>query len=353
MKILSSALGNVYSGPADAASHVIDELQPSSVFILADENTASLCVPRLLDLSEKSHLIHLYAGEHSKTLASCQTIWTTLIEKGADRDAIMINVGGGMICDIGGFAASCYQRGIRFAHMPTTVLAMADAAFGGKTGIDFMGLKNYIGVIRVPTFIWIDDSFLETLPLTEKISGLAEIVKHAVIGSPELWDILRRITTIEDIPWKQVLEKNLPVKLNVVEADPTEKGIRKVLNFGHTVGHALESYFLSKNIPVPHGNCIATGILTESRIANAIGLLNNDDFKSIVSVVNRLLDPVMNSLPTFTELTEWMIMDKKKSKGRIGFSLPDRIGSCGWDIPVEEKVVMESFEWLTQANPTS
>jgi len=353
MKILSSALANVYSGPADGVSRVIDELQPSSVFILADENTAALCVPRLLELSIKSNLIHLYAGEHSKTLASCQTIWTDLIEKGADRDSIMINVGGGMICDIGGFSASCYQRGIRFAHMPTSVLAMADAAFGGKTGIDFMGLKNYIGIIRVPTFIWIDDSFLETLPLIEKTSGLAEIVKHAVIGSPELWNLLMRINAIEDIPWKLVLEKNLPVKLNIVEADPTEKGIRKVLNFGHTIGHALESYFLSKNIPVPHGNCVATGILTESRIANAIGLLNNDDLKSIVSVVNRLLDPVMNSLPTFTELTEWMIMDKKKSKGRIGFSLPDRIGSCGWDIPVEEKVVMESFQWLTQANPVS
>jgi len=225
---------------------------------------------------------------------------------------------------------------------------MADAAFGGKTGIDFHGFKNYIGLFRVPTFIWVDEEFLKTLPLIEKISGLAEIVKHAIIGSEELWEMITGINSIEGIHWATIFEKNLPVKLKIAEADPTEKGIRKVLNFGHTVGHAIESHFLTQGHSISHGNCIATGMLVEARISNTMGLLNDQDFEAIAALIYRLLDPVMDSLPTFEALNRLIISDKKKQHGNIGYSLPDRIGSCGWDIPVENKALELSYLWLTQ-----
>ena len=347
MKIISP-LGNIYiDGVARGLQQVIEEHQHTAIFIIADENTANLCVPHLDPIIPPYTLITIPPGEANKNLETCQYIWTELIKNGADRNSLILNVGGGVVCDIGGFAASCYQRGILFGHIPTTVIAMADASIGGKTGVDYQGLKNYIGVIRVPSFVWIDHVFLSTLPTEEKISGLSEIVKHAIIGSKELWELLTTIKNVEDVPWVNVFEKNLPVKLNIVESDLSEKGVRKVLNFGHTIGHALESYFLSNSATIAHGRCVATGILVESKISNSLGLLNNEDFNAIVRLVDQLLDPVRISLPTFEELNRWMKMDKKKSNSVIGFSLPDRIGSCGWDIPVDEEIIADSFQWLT------
>ncbi|HUR31292.1 MAG TPA: 3-dehydroquinate synthase family protein, partial [Saprospiraceae bacterium] len=235
-----------------------------------------------------------------------------------------------------------------FGHIPTTVLAMADASIGGKTGIDYEGLKNYIGVIRVPSFVWVDQIFLSTLSAKQKTSGLAEIVKHAIIGSKELWDLLTAINSVEEISWESILKTNLPIKVKIVESDLSEKGYRKVLNFGHTIGHAVESYFLSTSTSITHGQCVATGMLVESKISNSLGLLNNEDFNAIVRIADQLLEPIRISLPTFAELNRWMMRDKKKSNAIIGFSLPDRIGSCRWDIPVDEQVISDSFQWLAQ-----
>ena len=348
IRTYNSPLGNIYFGPVeDGLRRIISELLNSSIFILADENTASLCVPLLKDIVPENHIIIIPAGEQHKNLDSCQIIWSSLVTHGADRDSIILNVGGGMICDIGGFAASCYQRGIRFGHIPTSVLAMADAALGGKTSINFKGFKNYLGSFRSPGFIWIDEKFLETLPRLEKISGLAEIVKHAVIASKDLFDFLSRIDSVEQVPWREVLEKNFPIKMDITEADPLENGVRKILNFGHTIGHGLESYFLNSSQPLTHGQCIALGMLVESKISNDLGLLNNIDFKAIVKVVDRLLEPVSIPIPTFSALKEWVTMDKKKKGGEVGFSLPDKIGSCGWGIPVEDQVIARSLDWLT------
>lgn len=350
MKTHLSPLGNIYSGSVEEGlNQVIGELKPSSIFIIADENTASLCVPRLTEIAPGRKTIVIPAGEQFKNLESCHLIWSSLITESADRNSIILNVGGGMICDIGGFAASCYQRGIRFGNIPTSVLAIADAAIGGKTGIDFEGFKNYIGSFRVPTFIWIDEKFLDTLPRVEKISGMAEIVKHAVIASRDLFDWLSGIESVEKMPWKEVLEKNFPIKLNIAEADPEDKGIRKILNFGHTIGHALESYFLNSSNPLSHGQCVALGMLVESKISNDLGLLNNIDFKAIVKVVDQLLDPVKIAIPTFETLNEWIRMDKKKNRNQVEFSLPDAIGSCRWGIEVEDDLIAGGLGWLTQA----
>lgn len=350
MKSYLSSTGHIYLAYSGTGlPELIAAVNPDRVYILADENTSRYCVPILSKILDFSEVIIIPAGEKYKNVDSCRSIWSSLIRYNATRESLLINVGGGMICDIGGFSASCYQRGIRYVQMPTSVLAMADAALGGKTGIDYEDLKNYIGLIGVPSFVWIDPVFLQTLPHQEKISGLTEIVKHAIVGSSELWDMLKNVPAVDSINWEDILEKNLPVKLNVVEADPYEKGLRKILNFGHTVGHALESYFLDQSMRVSHGQCVATGMLVEAKIANSMGLLNNEDFISIERMVNRLLDPVRNSLPTFEALIRWIRMDKKKKGETVGFSLPDRIGSCGWDIPVNDGMIADSLQWLTQA----
>ena len=285
MNSIPSTVGDIYIGQLqDGLEGLIGRKQ---VFIIADENTASVCVP-LLPAALQKNIIIIPAGEKFKNIQSCQVIWSQLVNKKANRESFVLNIGGGMITDIGGFAASCYMRGLRFANIPTTVLSMTDASIGGKVGIDFDDLKNYIGLVNFPTFIWIDPVFLKTLPETEKIAGLAEVVKHAIIGSKELFDFLYSVHTIDEIHWIDIFEKSIAVKLGVVEEDPYESGLRKILNFGHTIGHALESFFLSKGQHVLHGNCVAAGMLVEARIANLLGLLNNDDFQGIVSLTGKL-----------------------------------------------------------------
>lgn len=349
MKNIFSTGNEIYISSIDELGNKIDQMDVSSVIVIADENTSVLCVPRLKQFFQQDRLVVLPAGEQSKTLQSCEKIWDALIKMNADRDCLILNVGGGVICDIGGFAASCFQRGIRFGNVPTTVLSMSDAAIGGKTGVDYAGLKNYIGVIRFPEFIWIDEGFLETLEEKEKISGFAEIVKHAIIGSTELWNSLEEIDSIHHLSWKGILEKNLPIKVRIVEADPCEHGLRKVLNFGHTIGHALESHYLHRSKPAMHGDCVATGMLIEAKMSNSLGILNNNDFEAIERLIGRLLKPIKNSLPTFAEIKPWMIKDKKSIHASPGFSLPDKIGSCKWNVQVAESVIAECFTWYTQA----
>jgi 3-dehydroquinate synthase len=342
-------MGNVFLGSIrEGLANELNDLQPTSVILLADDNTVVKCLPYLKELLPDSKVITVPHGEQSKNLDSCIRIWTELIQLNSDREAVLINTGGGLICDLGGFAASCYQRGIRFVNMPTSLLSMADAAIGGKTGVDFAGYKNYIGSIVAPAFTWIDPAFLKTLPLRETKSGLAEVIKHAIIGSPELWDMLEGSTAIEDMPWEEILKKNLPVKLNIIESDPFEKGIRKVLNFGHTIGHALESYYLTTSHPALHGVCVSLGMMVESKMANIIGILEKPVLEEIVTMMKRVIEPLDYHLPEYESLARWLKQDKKNRAGQILFSLPDRIGSCGWNLAANEEVIQESYEWLVQ-----
>lgn len=349
MKAFTSRAGDIYLGNVkDGLQKTIQALEPSLLVILADDNTIRHCVPLVEPLTSAGIRIVIASGDQHKTLDSCETIWSSLVESGADRESLILNVGGGMICDLGGFAAACYQRGIRFAHIPTSLLAMADAAMGGKTGVNFQGYKNYIGRFEAPAFIWTDPAFLLTLPEQEILDGLAEIVKHAIIGSADLWKTISTFENPESIDWYQLLELNIPVKLHITEADPFEKGIRKTLNFGHTIGHALESHFLDSAQPLSHGQAVTLGMLAETKLAHLAGLLGNEDFKSIIALILRLLAPREVTLPTIDALRPWLQGDKKKSGGSVGYSLPGLIGSCRWDIKVEEKLVRESLEWVNQ-----
>lgn len=349
MKVISSRSSDIYLGNVkDGLQKTIQALEPSQVIILADDNTVRHCVPLIEPLTDKTNHITIASGDQHKTLESCETIWSSLVNEGADRESLILNVGGGMICDLGGFAASCYQRGIRFAHIPTSLLAMADAAMGSKTGVNFGGYKNYIGRFEAPVFIWTDPTFLKTLPRQETLDGLAEIVKHAIIGSRDLWETLAMFEKLESIDWSQLLELNIPVKLQISEADPFEKGIRKTLNFGHTIGHALESHFLQSAQPLSHGQAVTLGMLAETKLAQLTGLLGNEDFKSIIDLILRLLSPCEVTLPTIDALQPWIQGDKKKSEGHVGYSLPDGLGSCKWDIKVEEILARESLDWVNQ-----
>lgn len=349
MNVFASPLGDLYLGSAQDGLHdVIQSLAPSNVIVIADNNTASKCLPLLENLIDISGgKVVISPGDQHKTIDSCEVIWSALVAAGADRSSLVLNVGGGMICDLGGFAASCYQRGIRFGHIPTSLLAMADAAIGGKTGVNYEGFKNYIGRFEIPSFIWIDPVFLRTLPHRDLLDGLAEVVKHAVVGSRGLWDTLTLHSDTTSIDWLKIIELNTPVKQEITAADPLEKGIRKALNFGHTIGHALESHFLHTSQPLSHGQAVTYGMMAETKLSRITGRMGNEDFHAIIGLIERLLSPSEVTLPSFKDLQPWLLGDKKKSKGVTRYSLPDQIGSCSWDIIVEDRLVAESLDWLS------
>ncbi|MDZ4748983.1 MAG: 3-dehydroquinate synthase family protein [Saprospiraceae bacterium] len=349
MKIFTSQSGDIYLGNVkDGLQKTIQILKPSLLVIIADDNTVRHCVPLIEPMTQAGMRIVIASGDQHKSLDSCKTIWSSLVQSGADRESLILNVGGGMICDLGGFAAACFQRGIRFVHIPTSLLAMADAAIGGKTSINFEGYKNYIGRFETPAFIWTDPAFLKSLPEQEILDGLAEIVKHAIIGSKDLWETISTFDELTTIDWYTLLERNIPIKQNISETDPLEKGIRKTLNFGHTIGHALESHFLHSLRPLSHGQAVTLGMLAETKLANLSGLLGNEDFKGIIELIQRLLRPCEVTLPSMDALKPWLLGDKKKTGGSVGYSLPDGIGSCRWDIKLEEKQVWESLDWVNQ-----
>jgi len=348
MKEFRSPAGDIYHGPiADGLRDVIQSFDASSLILIADNHTVADCVPSLNNIIGSVDCIVIPSGESNKTLESTQQIWSALLLAGVDRSSLVLNVGGGMITDLGGFAASCYQRGIRFGHIPTSLLGMADAAIGGKTGVNYQGYKNYIGRFEIPSFIWIDPKFLNTLPQEEVKDGLTEIVKHGILSGGPLWELIAKAKDVNGMDWISVLELNTPVKQKIVEADPYEKDVRKTLNFGHTIGHALESHFMLSGQALSHGKAVALGMLAEAWIARQTNLMGNEDFQAIIDVIERLLGPYEVTLPSAGELDHWLSGDKKKSEGRIGYSLPERIGLCRWDLAVEQEMVEESMNWLS------
>jgi 3-dehydroquinate synthase len=333
MKIYTTSFGPVYMDETvQALPERIVGLSVSQVFLLADSNTADSCVPLIKPFFPDAQLLVIPAGETSKTLRQSESIWSFLLHHGADRKSLILNVGGGMICDLGGFSAACFQRGIRFIHVPTSLLAMTDAAIGGKVGVDFQGFKNYIGLFHSAEFTWIHTSFLQTLPPDEIRNGLAEIVKHAILGSPALWEKLESLPDPEPANWEEVLALSIPVKIKVIENDPQENGMRKSLNFGHTIGHSLESYFMHSPTPLSHGQCVTLGMLAETKMALDLGKITSYEFDRIQKLLVRLLPLPRIIVPAYDELQTWMMKDKKNTGNSLSFSLPTGIGSCEWDL---------------------
>ncbi len=298
----------------------LDVSKYSKIGILVDENTKEFCFPLLSDLKE-SIIIEIKSGEKNKDINSCNFIWEQLTKNSFDRESLLINLGGGVIGDMGGFCASTYKRGIDFIQIPTTLLAMVDASVGGKLGIDFNGLKNQIGIFSNPKSVIINPKFLETLAENQLRSGFAEVIKHALISDMKLWETIRN-SSFDDLDWEGIIETSVNIKNNIVLTDPKENGERKKLNFGHTFGHAMESYYLQKGTPILHGEAIFMGIILESELSS----LTDSDKNQIKNYI--LSNFQLPHFPSKSELLSFMINDKKNLNKKINFSLLTEIGNC-------------------------
>jgi 3-dehydroquinate synthase len=313
-----------------------------SVFVLVDENTEKYCLPLVKSTFPNAYSITIASGEKNKNLKSCERIWDALTDKMADRKALLINLGGGVISDIGGFAASCYKRGIDFINIPTTLLAMADASVGGKTGIDFNGFKNQIGLFSEAKEVLISDQFLITLDERQLRSGLAEVVKHYLIADgPSFLDFSRESETKVGL---ESIKKTVAIKSRIVVEDPHEKNIRKKLNFGHTIGHALESYSWATDEPLLHGEAVAYGMAIETYIAVFISCIDGEKAGFICHTLRSVF--VLRPLPAdMTDSILALIMqDKKNENGKVRMALLDDIGSCKIDVEVSADVIRDAID---------
>ncbi|MDG1719614.1 MAG: 3-dehydroquinate synthase [Flavobacteriales bacterium] len=298
----------------------LDVSKYSKIGILVDENTKEFCLP-LLSKIKKSIVIEIKSAEENKNIDSCNLIWEALSQNSFDRNSLLINLGGGVIGDMGGFCASTYKRGIDFIQIPTSLLAMVDASVGGKLGIDFNGLKNHVGLFSNPKSVIINPKFLETLAENELKSGFAEVVKHALITDKNLWNHLKN-SNLLDLDWEEIIENSVQIKNKIVMSDPKEKGERKKLNFGHTFGHAIESYYLQKGTPILHGEAIFMGIILESELSS-LSVSEKNDIKNYI-----LSNFSLPYTPSKSNLLNFLRNDKKNFEEKINFSLLEGIGNC-------------------------
>lgn len=312
----------------------------TKTFILLDENTENYCLNVIEDIDFQNVIkIVIPSGEQNKNIDTVQYIWSKLVENHADRKALLINIGGGMVTDIGGFAASCYQRGIDFINIPTTLLGMIDAAVGGKTGIDFQGFKNQIGVFSQPLAVVVLFEFLESLPKRELLSGLAEIIKYGFIVDKFFLDA--KLPLNHDF-----VVKSIEVKDEITRNDTTEQGRRKILNFGHTIGHALETYLIDHHKEIRHGEGVALGMLSALYLSEKYCSLNHDItlyYKDLYAKNFNRFD--LNDIP-IENLVEIMRHDKKNEGGDVRFVLIEDFGKPVYDVVVKPEDIVDSVNYL-------
>lgn len=360
----------------------------TKIAVLVDNNTYRHCLPYFLqNIDFEVVAIEIPAGELHKGLDTCRFIWSEMMRLGLDRRSLLINLGGGVIGDMGGFCAATYLRGIDFVQVPTTLLSHVDASVGGKLAIDFNGVKNSIGVFQNPKGVLVDPAFLKTLPLTEIRSGFAEVFKHALIADAAQWHNLQQINDLMTVDWASYLAPSLAIKQRIVEEDPTEKGIRKALNFGHTIGHAVESYSIAdwgfriaepltpKGEPkegsaelsssgswsseklnsvgsplgvrgaLMHGEAVALGIVCEAWLSHKILGLPKIELDGIVAFVQRFYPHWPLAEEDFPAVFEIMKKDKKNVGGRINFTLLPAIGEARIDQFCEVGVIAEALRF--------
>ena len=346
-------------------SSVLQDIPNGQLFVLTDSHTAACCLPLFAEsIGDFSfHLLTLDAGERSKNLASVQVVWDFLLEHHATREALLINLGGGMITDLGGFAAATYMRGIRFVNIPTTLLAMVDASSGGKTGFDYRGVKNVIGSFTSPLATIIHPEFLLSLPKKEVLSGLAEMLKHALIASEKEWVRLLQILNEEDskelfinsLSDTGALQASIKIKENIVTQDPREEGRRKILNFGHTVGHAIEATSLEEsrdgkllNSPsLPHGYCVVWGMVAEVYLSVVHTGCPRSVLQQLVQVMLQYYGRPTCNCKQREKLIERMYQDKKNCANKTpNFTLLRNIGEPIINQHITEKDIDEALEYL-------
>lgn len=327
----------------------LKENKYSNLFIIADTNTNEYCLPKLLPLLETDltiEIIEFEAGEINKNIETCIEIWNVLTELGADRKTLVINIGGGVVTDLGGFMASTFKRGVDFIHIPTTLLSMVDASVGGKNGVDLGNLKNQIGVINTPKMVLIDTKYLETVPQNEMRSGLAEMLKHGLIFDKAYWESFLDIKSINFDDLDTLIHRSVEIKNIIVMQDPTEKNIRKSLNFGHTLGHAIESYFLENEnkTTLLHGEAIAVGMILESYISLHKNLITQEEYSQIKSTLKSIYDDIVFEENDIDPILELLIHDKKNEYGMIQFALIEGIGKIKINQSVENELILRAFQ---------
>jgi 3-dehydroquinate synthase len=327
----------------------LKENKYSNLFIIADSNTNEYCLPKFLPLLETDltiEIIEFEAGEINKNIETCIEIWKVLTELGADRKTLIINIGGGVVTDLGGFVASTFKRGVDFIHIPTTLLSMVDASVGGKNGVDLGNLKNQIGVINTPKMVLIDTAYLATVPQNEMRSGLAEMLKHGLIFDKAYWESFLDIKAIDFNELDSLIYRSVEIKNIIVMQDPTEKNIRKSLNFGHTLGHAIESYFLENEnkTTLLHGEAIAAGMILESYISLHKNLITDEEYNQIKTTLKSIYEDIIFEDKDIDPILELLIHDKKNEYGTIQFALIEGIGQIKINQSVENELILNAFE---------
>ncbi|SIN68258.1 3-dehydroquinate synthase [Algoriphagus halophilus] len=331
------------SSIASDLEKVLQSISFSQLFVLTDQNTEQHCLPKLQSIfPPKSIFKTVAAGEKNKNLSTCSEIWSAMTEAALDRKALFINIGGGVIGDMGGFCASIYKRGIRFINIPTTLLSQVDASVGGKLGVDFEGLKNHLGTFNEPETVMISPEFLETLPEEELRSGYAEIIKHGLIQDKAYFEQLN-VNDWKNQDWKELIQHSVGIKKQVVLADPKEAGLRKILNYGHTIGHAFESHFLDTEKHLLHGEAIAIGMICEGYLSLKKLNLSPEELDTINHTFLRIYGKFSFEDSDLTPILNLCLQDKKNEGSVLMFSLLEKIGTCTFNIPVTRDEIEEAI----------
>ncbi len=324
---------------------VIQSINPGRIAVLMDDNTAQHCLPLVESVVEDAVMIVIPPGEQHKSIESCRLIWEKLTVSHFDRHDLLINLGGGLIGDMGGFAASTYKRGIAFVNLPTTLLAQVDASIGGKLGINFQHFKNHIGIFKEPNAVIIAQDFLKTLPTAELRSGFAEVLKHGIIADDNYFAKSLKSWAAATVLQESdtLVATSIGIKQAIVLQDPTEKGPRKLLNLGHTIGHAIESHFMDNKI-VLHGEAVAAGIILAAGISMNAGLLDKGSHNKIVDGMNAVFNKILLSESDISAITALTVQDKKNKGGKINMVLPTAIGNCQYDIEISAEKVNKALK---------
>lgn len=335
-------------------TEVLNSIPHDKLFILTDENTEKLCFPLVKTLEDvnKAGKIIIKAGDPSKNIDSLTGIWTFLVQNGATRHSLLINLGGGMISDIGGFAAATFKRGIKVINLPTTLLGAVDASVGGKTSINFCGLKNEIGAFAPAEAVLIDANFLKTLDHSNLMSGYAEMLKHSLISNEDdLNEILSfDLQQIDYTMLNQLIVKSVLIKEDIVTKDPFEKDIRKALNLGHTVGHAFESRSYTINKPIQHGYAVAWGLVCELYLSVKKCYFPKEVFQKVVAFIKENYGQFYLGCDDYDALYELMRHDKKNASiDKINFTLLNDIGSVVFNQSATKEEIFESIDFLRES----
>ncbi len=341
---------SVHMGPdvLTLLDHELASAEPSILFILGDENTIAHCLPEFLrhvPRAREAEVLSIPPGESSKGMKCCQQLWADLSSHAADRKAVLINLGGGVVSDLGGFVAGTYKRGIRFINVPTTLMGMVDAAIGGKTGIDLAGVKNIVGVFHDPIGVYVHVPFLRTLGKREILNGVAEMFKHALIRDPGHWEAIKEAPLHDIAVLEPLILASVEIKAGIVKDDPRGSGVRELLNFGHTIGHGIEAHsWEGVHRAFLHGEAVAMGIICEAWLSWRLGLLERETYEDIHSTLFSYYKPYPLDSTGHHRILELMRNDKKNRDGQFRFTLLTRIGEGQVDVRITAAQVQEALE---------